>query len=299
LLLDNSGVGALTGGRGDVYARFLGERYKNRTNISYVLGGDRDPNSSDVTLWRSFARNLAIAANDGKTPDYSKTFCSYLPTGEQSSSRWFHTDEWLDFNIAQTHRHFHLVYPMVTADYNKKPPKPTVDGEPLYENHYNRPATAQEIRRQYWQWQLGGGFCVFGNNYVKGFLSAVRKWSDYLDTPGRKSFILMKKALTAKEWWKLVPDQSMISEGAGSPPEISVASRSSDGDFAFIYFESNKSLSINLSKLTAGGQITARWMHPGSGAEQSAGGPFSNNGTQSFKPPSGFDDAVLILETSR
>jgi hypothetical protein len=295
--LGGDGYQALNNGRGLVYARFLGNRYRDRTNVAWVLGGDNDPTSSQVTLWREFAREFTNAVNNGNGADYSKTFMSYLPTGEESSSTWFHSDAWLDFNIQQTHRHFHLVYPMVRRDYNKTPPKPTVNGEPLYENHHSVDASQVQQRRQYYQFQLGGGFCVFGNNYVKGFLSAVRQWDDYLETPVRRSFIIMKNLITSKEWWKLIPDQSVITSGAGSPPTINVASRSSDRDFAFIYFSTNTTVTIDMSKVNAGSQINATWIDPRDGDRESAGGPFSSSGTRSFKPPSGWEDAVLLLET--
>jgi hypothetical protein len=288
--LGADGYAAFSGGSHVTYAKWLGERYKNRTHITYVLGGDNDPKPNQVTLWREFAKALATGANDGQSPDYTKVFCSYLPTGEESSSTWFHKDEWLDFNIQQTHRHFHLIYPMVKRDYNLTPAKPTVDGEPLYENHHSVSASQREIRRQFYQFQMGGGFFVFGEQNVKELKPA---WKANLNSPGRRAFIAMKNALEKKEWWKLVPDQSVIASGAGSPPNISVASISSDGDFAFIYFDTNKALSINMSKFK--GAARATWINPANGETQSGGGPYT--GTQSLKPPSGLEDALLLLET--
>jgi hypothetical protein len=293
--LDGSGYPTIKGESGLSYARFLGNRYKTRTNIAYVLGGDHDPKPEHVSLCREFARELSIAANDGKTPDYRKTFCSYLPTGEETSSTWFHGDEWLDFNIVQTHRHFHLVYPLVNGDYNKKPTKPTVMGEPLYEYHSNFPTTPLNIRRQYYQWYLGGGYSIFGHNVVKGFLDRKDPWDKFLDTPGRKSFLLIKKALTSKQWWKLVPDQTIISSNAGVPPNLAVASRSNDGRFAFIYFDSNKPVTLDMSKLTKR-RIRARWMNTVDGTETMAKEGITNRGTEVFTPPAGFEDALLILD---
>ncbi|HEY0744724.1 MAG TPA: DUF4038 domain-containing protein, partial [Chryseosolibacter sp.] len=39
-----------------VYGKWIGDRYKNRRNIIWVLGGDRNPrNENDVAIWRAMA----------------------------------------------------------------------------------------------------------------------------------------------------------------------------------------------------------------------------------------------------
>jgi hypothetical protein len=58
------------------------------------------------------------------------------PKEKGGSSTWFHNDDWLDFNMFQTgHCRNSNVYEKITHDYNLTPVKPTMDGEPIYEDH--------------------------------------------------------------------------------------------------------------------------------------------------------------------
>jgi hypothetical protein len=83
-----------------VYGKWLGERYKNRKNIIWILGGDRNPrkDTKDVEVWRAMAAGIAEAhgGND-------KAMMTFHPQpNDEGSSEWFHNDEWFDFNMFQT-----------------------------------------------------------------------------------------------------------------------------------------------------------------------------------------------------
>jgi hypothetical protein len=62
---------------------------------------------------------------------------TYHPSGEASSSQWFHKSERQDFNICQRgymQATFEIVKRLIVADYNKVPVKPCMDSEPRYED---------------------------------------------------------------------------------------------------------------------------------------------------------------------
>ena len=100
----------------------------------------------------------AIAAAAG---GYDKTLMSFHPQPKEGggSSTWFHNEPWLDFNMHQTgHCANQPTYELIKNDYNLLPIKPTMDGEPLYEDHPNcfnarelGHSSARDIRRiMYW-----------------------------------------------------------------------------------------------------------------------------------------------------
>ena len=62
---------------------------------------------------------------------------TYHPQGGHNSATWFHRDEWLDFNMFQSsHAAYDLPnYEMTAKNYDLSPVKPTIDGEPRYEEH--------------------------------------------------------------------------------------------------------------------------------------------------------------------
>jgi hypothetical protein len=112
-----------------VYGEFLGKRYKDKP-IVWILGGDRNIANNDVLeIWRNMA--TGIKAGDG-----GNHLITYHPRGASSSSTELHNQDWLDFNMYQSghDKHFNQVYRYATNDRDLVPTKPTIDGEPAYED---------------------------------------------------------------------------------------------------------------------------------------------------------------------
>jgi hypothetical protein len=118
-----------------VYGRWLASRYKNKNNIIWVLGGDRIPDDKAMAIWRSMA--AGIAEGSGGHDEALMTFHPQ-PNGVEDggSSKYFHNDEWLDFNMLQTgHCRENNIWDRIQVVYNRASAKPVLDGEPLYEDH--------------------------------------------------------------------------------------------------------------------------------------------------------------------
>jgi hypothetical protein len=113
------------------YAKFLGERYRDKPGIVWVIGGDM-PGANVVPLAAEMARGL----RDG---DGGSHLITYHPTGRQSSSFWFQDAPWLDFDVLQS-GHFRETsnFRMIATDWAKTPVTPTLDMEPGYENITDR-----------------------------------------------------------------------------------------------------------------------------------------------------------------
>ena len=147
------------------YGKFLGTRYRAKSNLIWILGGDNVPNTdSKRTAWNLLAKGITEGVSGSE--DYSKTLMTYHISGGSSSSQWFHTAPWLDFNMVQTWSQYEQIYPMVHADYDLVPLKPCGLGEGAYENgpqYPTKPINALVIRKQaYWSY-LAGGYHTFGN----------------------------------------------------------------------------------------------------------------------------------------
>lgn len=118
------------------FGRYLGTRYKNRKNIVWVMGGDRNPrNEADVAIWRSLA--AGVEESIGGSKNALMTFHPQPNSLEDAgSAKWFHNDKWLDFNMFQTrHCRENNIWDRIQVAYNKIPVKPVIDGETLYEDH--------------------------------------------------------------------------------------------------------------------------------------------------------------------
>ena len=114
-----------------VYGGWLANRYKNKTNVIWILGGDRNPRGeNDLAIWRAMG-NAIMKVTDGKA------LISYHAQPNQlGSAQWFRNDKWFSFNIFQNgHCRDEAIYDKMLAAYNVEPLKPEIDAEPIYEDH--------------------------------------------------------------------------------------------------------------------------------------------------------------------
>jgi hypothetical protein len=110
--------------------------------------------------------------------------------------------------------------------------------------------------------------------------------------------ILKKIFLGLKEWWNLVPDQSIFASGGQTSGRLlNLAARHKDGKWIMVYLGSKTSFSVNMNKITAANKVNSFWTDPKTGDSVSIG-RFPSTGVQSFSTPGGWEDAILILETS-
>ncbi len=110
--------------------------------------------------------------------------------------------------------------------------------------------------------------------------------------------VLKKIFLDRKEWWYLVPDQSIFaSDGNTEGRVLNLAARHKDGKWIMVYLGDKTAFSINMNKITAGNKVNAFWVDPKTGDSRLIG-DFPNTEVQSFSTPDGWEDAILILEAS-
>jgi hypothetical protein len=174
-----------------------------------------------------------------------------------------------------------------------------VMAEGAYEqgSEYGFEVTPLWIRRQAYYSFLAGASHTYGHNDSWRVLPT---WKQALDAPGAIQLGVLKKIfLDRKEWWQLVPDQTVFANGGKTEGQVlNLAARHQDGQWVMVYLGSNASIAINLSKVAPGKGVKASWIDPRTGQSQAAG-RFSNSGAESFSTPDGWEDAVLILEPSR
>jgi hypothetical protein len=188
---------------------------------------------------------------------------------------------------------------MVTQEYDLKPVKPVVMAEGAYEqgSEYGFEVTPLWIRRQAYYSFLAGASHTYGHNDSWRVLPT---WKQALDAPGAVQLGILKRIfLDRKEWWNLVPDQSIFASGGNTEGQVlNLAARHKDGPWGMVYLGGKASFSINLNKIGSGGAVKASWVDPRTGSSQAAG-ESSTSGTASFSTPEGWEDALLILEPSR
>jgi Protein of unknown function (DUF4038)/Putative collagen-binding domain of a collagenase len=300
------------------YAEWLAERYKNEPNIIWLNGGDIK-GSDSINIWKTIGNTIR------KTdPNH---LIGFHPFGRTSSSEWFHNEPWLDFNMFQSgHRSYDLDtsknehrfgpdnYKFVQIDYNKKPAKPTLDGEPSYEQiPYGLHDTTKprwndnDVRRYgYWEVFAGGAGYTYGHNSVMQMHKPADHgsaygskfyWYDAINHPGAKQMVYLKNLMLSKPYFDRIPDQSLVA-GQGEKYNYIAATRGKD--YAFIYNYTGRHFEIIMGKIP-GKKVKASWYSPRDGSKKVIGS-ISNRGVARFDPPGEEkegNDWVLILEKNR
>lgn len=298
------------------YGKWIGKRYRDRKNLIWVLGGDRNPReeSQDIEVWNQMARGILESQN----PDNPILITFHpQPAGPGGSSNWFHQAEWLDFNMHQTgHCPNQPTYEKITHDLSLSPQKPTIDGEPMYEEHpkcFNAKelgySEAVDIRRiMYWNVFAGAAGQTYGCHAVwqmydldKTPVNApLKPWHKSLDLEVANQVKHLKNLMLSRPYFERIPDQSLIAEAQEEDDSFVTASRNKSGSFAIFYFPDGKRISLNMENLS-GQTFKMTWFDPRTGVEIQGndGKNISKEIRSSISPPSSGrgNDWVLIIDS--
>jgi len=286
------------------YGRWLGERYRN-ANLIWVLGGDRHIlNSGHTEIIRAMAEGLT----EGDGGAHLRTF---HPPGAHSSAQWMHDEPWLDFNMWQTgHDRFRDSYNAISSDYSRLPAKPTLDGEPGYEDHpasFN-PANGYlndyDARKSaYFGVFAGGCGHTYGCNDVWQFLNtnwgpsigyAHTPWKEAIHLPGSGQMQHLRTLIESRPYLTRIPDQSLLASDPGTASDRIQATRDSEGRYAFIYSASGRPFAVHMSKM-GNVPMNMHWFDPRTGVSRNAG-QAPGQLVREFIPPTSGQDWVLVLD---
>lgn len=271
------------------YADFISKRLGHLDNIIWLNGGDVAP-ADAMELWDLMGKT--IKQND------ARHLMTYHPRGRYSSSEWFYAAPWLDFNMFQSgHKsyaqdtsakdkyHFGEDNWMhVAKDLGLAPHKPTLDGEPSYENiphglhdSLDRRWTAHDIRRYaYWSVLAGAAGFTYGENAVMQFhhlgdkdanFGVNQPWEEALHSPGAKQmqYLFSLMQLFGSSHWHQA--QSAIIKNGTRYERVAVAA---SDELAVFYTFTGKSFTIDVSQLPVRGIKAAYWLDPSTGKKQKA-----------------------------
>ncbi|HVX26642.1 MAG TPA: glycoside hydrolase family 140 protein [Parafilimonas sp.] len=297
------------------YGNFLGARYKTKKNIIWILGGDRlpDETSNGISIWRAMAKGIADGTNGvndmNAATDYSTTLMTYHCSA--SSSRWFQQDAWLDLDMwGSYHANYNITkaFEQVYADDALSVIKPTINGEPAYEDHpvnwlpSNGVFTAYDVR-QIAYWSVFAGACghTYGNASVWQFYdtsraatyNATKSWKESLKDDGANQLQYLKNLIESRPVFNRRPAQDLIAAGEGVAGDHCVATQGEG--YAFFYLPTGMPVTIKMNMLS--NDIKAAWYDPRTGNTISIG-EFKNEQLYQFAPP-GISKDLSWLKTGR
>ena len=331
--------GSLNEGNVEAYASFLAERFGKRRNVLWLLGGDVR-GSVARELYCHFGR-LLKEKTDGQ-------LVAFHPFGRTSSSLWFAGEDWLDFYMFQSgHRRYDQVslgewddaskgemwygednWKYVEHDLALSPAKPTVDGEPSYEqipqglHDPSQPRwQAKDVRRYAWWSVLAGAFgFTYGHNSIMQFFDKERgdepsfaadtDWREAMHHEASGQMRHVKRLMEGVDFQHGYADDSLLVGGQREKYHRISVFRGKDYVICYDYL--GEPFSLDLAGLFSGAGssgkdsapspvVQAFWFDPVSGAESFIGSLDSSadEGKILFRPAEKFDrssDWALLLK---
>jgi len=317
------------------YAEWIANRFKNKSNLIWMLGGDRS-----AVYGKNDYRNVFRAMAKGITKAYDKkpVLISYHPQKwAPNSSKWFHNDNWLSFNSIQDQPSDQIN--SIDLDYNFTPAKPTW----LFEGGYEKRGqgkniyTDWQVRFQSYQTVFAGGFGVtYGHMDIWHFSNKSpeldekniankenTEWAKGMNDPGANQMQFLFDLMTTmsdKQFLDRIPDQNLIDGDSGKMTGhegcfscVIQATRAKNGDYAMIYSANGRNIRINMNRLDLK-KKNAYWFNPRNGKWNVNGKEFTkpkpflknissgkNALVHEFNPPGNItngNDWVLLLKNN-
>lgn len=292
------------------FGEFLGKRYRHDA-IIWVLGGDNDIASPEE---RAVVDALAAGLRAG---DGGAHLITFHPRGPGRSSDSLRDAAWLDFNMYQSSHgaHDHDNGLFAERDYALTPPKPTLDGEPRYEQmpvgfYYSEVSRLDRFDdydvRQAAYWSVLAGACghTYGNNNIwyfwrPGIRPAIyqnQSWQDSLDTPGAFQMGIMRRLFESRDFNQLEPAPGMVVDAPrnGAAKVRGMVAR--DRSFSIFYSPRGENFTVDRDWLPAK-RLREIWFDPRYGTSYDVH-KTSTHGPQTYTPPTSGrgQDWILIIE---
>ena len=287
------------------YGEIVGNRYKDFKNIIWINGGDRQGGGNNFPVWNALAKGI-------KKHDKNHLM-TFHPMGYNSSSKWFHNEKWLDFNMMQTghsERSYEVYSKLMVADYNLKPVKPTFDGEPRYEDHPHNWKPEElgwfddaDVRQAaYWNLFTGGFGHTYGCHAIWQMLAPGREpvgfarntWQKDLDLPGAWDMIHVRNLMESRPFTDRIPFQEIVKNENQKMTEFITATRGRD--YVMVYIPTGSAAQLDL-KLCGWPKAKGWWYNCQTG-EAEYFGEIETSQEKSFQPKTGGrgNDWVLVLD---
>lgn len=304
----------MTTEKAEAFATHLAEHFKNKPNIIWLNGGSAK-GEVNTNIWETIGSTLK--KND---PNHLITFHTF---GRTQSSTTFNNASWLDFNMfVSGHRNYDQDdtprkfgednWRYVLDDLSKKPLKPTIDGEPSYENlpqglhDHSKPYWKASDVRRYAYWSVFAGACghTYGQNtvrqvYKKGINNpesgATLSFKEALNDSGSFNMQYVKNLILSRPYFERVNDQTIVAGDEGEKYDRILVTKGKSYLMAYTY--TGRDFTIQMGHIS-GKKVKAWWYNPRNG-EATKIGTYKNKGAVKFNPPGvneNGNDWILVID---
>ncbi len=306
------------------YGAFLGNRYKSYPNIIWLQGGDANiklcgsdlaKKTDDIAkgiLSADTAHLMAVEATNGVWGEASATNWSPYTYGPNNPGGWLTLgtiypkgtpDKVFSAEIAQ----------IVTQNITETAATPfvpyfSIEDPYEYEPWSTHPYNDQQLRQEGYTEILSGATLgrLFGSSGVWPFGAGCcqhgSSWQVNMEHPASFDQQRLGQLFRSRAHWKLIPDlnHTVITAGFGAGENLTVASRTSDGQSIIAYVPNGNraTLTVDMASITSDiHQATCWWFNPSSGTASLIGN-FATFGKRNFTPPDAGDWVLVIDDTA-
>jgi len=271
------------------YGNFIGNRYKNFTNIVWLGAGDySEPNAPSNSLWsivaagiRSADTNHLISAQAAR-PTAASYYSGFITLNSSYGSQFPYIES--------------------LANYQRMPVLASFAREPYYKfrNITGTPYTALDCRHfAYWAIFSGDMGHFYGNEHQWPFASG---WQAEMWEDGATTITNIIRLMNTRPWWNCVPDAGhttvVSGYGTSGTGAYIACTREASGKTVMAYVPQNlMTPTLDMSRI-AGTTANAWWYNPRSGTA-SAIGSYSTTGTRPFTPPDSGDWVLIVDDASQ
>lgn len=288
-------------------AKYISSRYSG-FNLVYIIGGDHSYNTIErKKFWTDYANLIKRCSG-------YQQLCTCHPNGWSASFEFFDNyTTWLDFHMYQSSHILGGDYTWFAAKmgYTKEPPKPVLDGEPLYEDIINNWWDAIDtivfqvyrmkpidVRQASYESILSGALVgiTYGANGVWQWHTEELPGShmprftviESLKFHGSDCMTVLRNIMEKYQWYELIPQYDLISEFKSKENFIPVAENQKYG---IIYIPKNTEyIKIKLNSDFI--YCSYFWLNPDNGTPL-PGGCLS---TETITPPDSNDWLVIVYK---
>jgi Protein of unknown function (DUF4038)/Putative collagen-binding domain of a collagenase len=300
------------------FGLYIGNRYKNRRNIIWIIGGDYFPppgSEGEARLLKFMQGIKAAGATQLWSGDWS---ASCLSTDEEAFAPLMNLNAVYTYGVLG---HPGATYDESRAAYAYSPPRPAYVKETGYEDERWFPGDPASVRMYEYYAVLGGSTAggFFGNRDAWKFATdrwwfdpasfGHGPWTTAMESTGTLDFVYLGRLLDSVAWYRLVPSElsgmrRLVTRGGGNyrTTDYVAAAATSDGTALLAYVPPTRKGPTNLTvDMTAlAGLSRGSWFDPTSGRLTAVtGATFPNVATRTFTTPGmnsrGEGDWVLVL----
>lgn len=284
-----------------VYGRWIAQRYADRENIIWMLGGDRKLEPEHRLIIDAMAKGIREA-----DPHHLITF---HPPGSSTSVIQLPDAPYIDFHTAQTGHAVEQCYETdrVMLEMAASSEKPFMDSEPRYEDH---PACFNDQLGYFWNaddvrqnayWNLMTGVCghTYGNHCIWSMTDEPSSyfpytWREALTHPGAEQMRHVKALRMSHDYFTLRHAPEMLETHYAGMGHLNACRGK---DYAYVYSPLGLPFTVKLDGFEGAQRLRASWFDPRSG-ETSVFCILPSLGSSTLVPPTQGKgcDWVLILE---